>query len=108
VYRRDGGWRIRAVGQGWTDGLAGLARDFGIDAAIPPEDRQVKAARADPENFFVYVVDNVARADEGRMRVRVIHGDVLAEILDRSKPVLTYWPTPRVGEYDKSMLLGQS
>ncbi|MEV4515429.1 TerD family protein [Dactylosporangium sp. NPDC049525] len=31
VYRRDGGWRVRAVGQGWADGLAGLARDYGID-----------------------------------------------------------------------------
>ncbi|GAA3220879.1 TerD family protein [Dactylosporangium siamense] len=31
VYRRDGGWRVRAVGQGWADGLAGLARDFGVD-----------------------------------------------------------------------------
>jgi stress response protein SCP2 len=33
MYRRDGGWRVRAVGQGWADGLAGLARDFGIDVA---------------------------------------------------------------------------
>jgi len=31
VYRRGGGWRLRAVGQGYADGLAGLARDFGVD-----------------------------------------------------------------------------
>ncbi len=31
VYRRDGRWRVRAVGQGYSDGLAGLARDFGVD-----------------------------------------------------------------------------
>jgi stress response protein SCP2 len=30
IYRRPDGWRLRAVGQGWTDGLAGLARDYGI------------------------------------------------------------------------------
>lgn len=30
LYRRDGGWRFRAVGQGYRDGLAGLARDFGV------------------------------------------------------------------------------
>lgn len=30
VYRRDGDWRLRAVGQGWADGLAGLARDYGV------------------------------------------------------------------------------
>lgn len=33
LYRRDGGWRFRAVGQGWVDGLAGLARDFGVDVS---------------------------------------------------------------------------
>jgi len=30
VYRRDGGWKVRAVAQGYDDGLAGLARDFGV------------------------------------------------------------------------------
>lgn len=31
LYRRHGGWRLRAVGQGWADGLAGLARDYGVN-----------------------------------------------------------------------------
>ena len=31
LYQRDGNWRLRAVGQGWADGLAGLARDYGVD-----------------------------------------------------------------------------
>ena len=31
VYRRADRWRLRAIGQGYTDGLAGLARDFGVD-----------------------------------------------------------------------------
>lgn len=31
VYRRESVWRVRAVGQGYADGLAGLARDFGVD-----------------------------------------------------------------------------
>jgi stress response protein SCP2 len=35
IYRRTvaGGmvWRLRCVGQGWADGLAGLARDHGVD-----------------------------------------------------------------------------
>src|SRR5207302_1337357 len=29
LYRRGGGWKFRAVGQGWASGLAGLATDFG-------------------------------------------------------------------------------
>ncbi|WP_235462928.1 TerD family protein, partial [Frankia sp. BMG5.23] len=31
IYRRGPAWKIRAVGQGYADGLAGLARDFGVD-----------------------------------------------------------------------------
>jgi stress response protein SCP2 len=31
LYRRDGAWKFRAVGQGYESGLAGLADDFGID-----------------------------------------------------------------------------
>lgn len=29
-YRRDGGWRVRAIGQGFSEGLAALARSYGI------------------------------------------------------------------------------
>ncbi|TWD29707.1 stress response protein SCP2 [Streptomyces sp. T12] len=31
VYRRTGSWKVRAVGQGYASGLAGLATDYGID-----------------------------------------------------------------------------
>jgi stress response protein SCP2 len=53
VYRRNGRWRVRAVGQGYTDGLAGLARDFGVDveepgaAAVSPLDEVVAATNAE-------------------------------------------------------------
>ncbi|MFE7443353.1 CAP domain-containing protein [Streptomyces chartreusis] len=43
VYRRGGGWKLRALGQGYADGLAGLARDFGVDViedATPSPDRR--------------------------------------------------------------------
>ncbi|MFI8291520.1 TerD family protein [Streptomyces sp. NPDC085614] len=42
LYRRQGAWKFRAVGQGYDSGLAGLATDFGITvdepqhAAAPP------------------------------------------------------------------------
>ncbi|MGH3739343.1 MAG: TerD family protein, partial [Micromonosporaceae bacterium] len=39
LYRRGGGWKFRAVGQGYASGLAGLATDFGItvdDTPAPP------------------------------------------------------------------------
>ncbi|MEU3481065.1 TerD family protein [Streptomyces sp. NPDC033753] len=40
LYRRDGAWRFRAVGQGYEDGLAGLTQDVGgagaVTAVSPP------------------------------------------------------------------------
>ncbi|MFT4126479.1 MAG: AIM24 family protein [Gordonia sp. (in: high G+C Gram-positive bacteria)] len=38
IYRRGGGWKVRAIGQGYDSGLAGLATAFGIqidDAPAP-------------------------------------------------------------------------
>ena len=37
IYRRGGQWKVRAVGQGYADGLAGIATNFGItvDAEEP-------------------------------------------------------------------------
>ncbi|MEU1201789.1 TerD family protein, partial [Streptomyces sp. NPDC005813] len=34
LYRRGTGWKLRALGQGYADGLAGIARDFGIDVMV--------------------------------------------------------------------------
>ncbi|MCX5243100.1 CAP domain-containing protein [Streptomyces prunicolor] len=42
LYRRGTGWKLRALGQGYADGLAGIARDFGVDIA---EDATPAAAR---------------------------------------------------------------
>ncbi|WP_433333273.1 vWA domain-containing protein [Spirillospora sp. CA-294931] len=36
LYRRAGTWKIRAVGQGYASGLAGLATDFGVDVDDDP------------------------------------------------------------------------
>ncbi|MGY5032352.1 TerD family protein [Streptomyces sp. 900116325] len=39
VYLRNGAWKARAVGQGYADGLAGIATDFGVsveEPAAPP------------------------------------------------------------------------
>ena len=41
LYRRNGCWRLRAVGQGWDGGLAGLATDYGVSIATDePEPTQ--------------------------------------------------------------------
>ncbi|MEV0761450.1 TerD family protein [Nocardia sp. NPDC050435] len=43
LYRRQGTWKFRAVGQGYDSGLGGLATDYGIsvdDAPTPPPAQQ--------------------------------------------------------------------
>ncbi|MGW1198166.1 TerD family protein [Streptomyces sp. NPDC002536] len=37
VYRRNGAWKVRAVGQGYADGLAGIATDFGVSVEEPAQ-----------------------------------------------------------------------
>ncbi|MCP3818666.1 TerD domain-containing protein [Streptomyces sp. A3M-1-3] len=37
LYRRQGAWKFRAVGQGYSSGLEGLARDFGISVDEPQQ-----------------------------------------------------------------------
>ncbi|CAM5706425.1 hypothetical protein SVIOM342S_08601 [Streptomyces violaceorubidus] len=46
LYRRQGTWKFRAVGQGYASGLAGLATDFGItvDEDAPPATATATAA----------------------------------------------------------------
>lgn len=70
-------------------------------APVPLEDRQVKAAGEDPENFYVYVVDNVSAGDQTKIAVRALHGPVLRAMLDRAVPQITYWPTLRTSDYDQ-------
>ncbi|WP_175409621.1 TerD family protein [Streptomyces sp. TRM64462] len=50
LYRRQGGWKFRAVGQGYGTGLAGLATDFGITVDEPqqPVPRQRPATAPAP------------------------------------------------------------
>ncbi|MFI9241085.1 TerD family protein [Streptomyces sp. NPDC053086] len=46
VYRRGGQWKARAVGQGYADGLAGIATDFGVTVEEPAAAPAAPAATA--------------------------------------------------------------
>ncbi|WP_019069209.1 CAP domain-containing protein [Streptomyces hokutonensis] len=74
LYRRGTGWKLRALGQGYADGLAGIARDFGVDIVedTAPAPTPVGAARGggspnspvpDPTGFLALV--NSSRAQAG-------------------------------------------
>jgi hypothetical protein len=49
VYRRGGGWKLRAVGQGYATGLAGFATDFGV--SVDDEPPPAAPAQAAPVGF---------------------------------------------------------
>ncbi|MFF7247706.1 TerD family protein [Embleya sp. NPDC008237] len=46
LYRRGDAWKVRAVGQGYASGLAGLATDFGISVEDEPEPEPTPAPAA--------------------------------------------------------------
>ncbi|MFF5721700.1 TerD family protein [Streptomyces buecherae] len=48
VYRRAGAWKVRAVGQGYANGLAGIATDFGVSVEEPAAPAPQPAAPAAP------------------------------------------------------------
>ncbi|MGV9697599.1 TerD family protein [Streptomyces sp. NPDC003470] len=46
VYLRNGAWKARAVGQGYANGLAGIATDFGVTVEEPAAPAQPAAPQA--------------------------------------------------------------
>ncbi|MEV6103245.1 DUF3883 domain-containing protein [Streptomyces sp. NPDC051940] len=72
---------------------------------LPLEGRQVAAAQADPEHYYVYVVDNLGQSDGAAVSVRIVHGDLLLAMIERSRPHVTYWPSFKAAEYDQAELL---
>ena len=69
IYRRGGQWKVRAVGQGYADGLAGIATDFGItveDDAPPPPPPPPRAQRPAPASGKINLTRARCRWPSGR------------------------------------------
>lgn len=62
-------------------------------APVPIEERQAQAARGDPDNYYVYVVDNVA-SETKPIEVRMLHGAVLHDTRCSTTPN----PAPPTGQ----------
>ncbi|MCQ9132414.1 DUF3883 domain-containing protein [Streptomyces sp. IBSBF 2807] len=70
--------------------------------ALPLEHQQVEAARANPKHYYLYVVDNLAGAEGAEVDVRILHGEALSALIERTQPQITYWPTFRAAGYDQA------
>ncbi|MFC3572280.1 CAP domain-containing protein [Streptomyces yaanensis] len=67
LYRRGADWKLRALGQGYADGLGGVARDFGVEVAedaTPAPPHVPEPARVSSPDGFLNLV-NAARARAG-------------------------------------------
>ncbi|MEU0643667.1 CAP domain-containing protein [Streptomyces umbrinus] len=74
IYRRGTAWKLRALGQGYADGLAGIARDFGVevsedaDAAAGGGTAPGSSGTPGSRGAGVATALNAARAGLGRLR----------------------------------------
>ncbi|UGQ15189.1 VWA domain-containing protein [Yinghuangia sp. ASG 101] len=59
LYRRQGQWRLRAIGQGYDTGLAGLATDYGVTIA----DDDAAEAQAAPAAAPAFIPPPAAPSD---------------------------------------------
>ncbi|NKY16576.1 TerD family protein [Streptomyces somaliensis] len=84
VYRRGGAWKARAVGQGYANGLAGIATDFGVTVdeapaapaqaapaqAAPPARARAGSASAPPPPAAPAPASGKVDLDKGRVSLR--------------------------------------
>ncbi|MEU3746846.1 MULTISPECIES: TerD family protein [Streptomyces] len=63
-YRRGGGWKFRAVGQGYDSGLPGLAKDFGFLVPEVPEVPETPGAPEAPEALDIPEVPQAPEVPE--------------------------------------------
>jgi stress response protein SCP2 len=105
VYRRGDAWKVRAVGQGWSSGLAGLAQDFGVtvddepvDTDEPPQAVEGEEARPPFEKAGPPVEESAeepAETDSAPSElVDVV--ELEGEGVDEPLAVVIDLPTPRV------------
>jgi len=100
LYRRGDAWKVRAVGQGYASGLAGLAGDFGISVADEPEPAPATAPVAPPAPAHVMVKEptpapappapaRISMAKEPLGRVDLAKGGSATISLDKSDRSIT-------------------
>ncbi|MGP3966482.1 TerD family protein [Streptomyces sp. 6N223] len=89
IYRRGEEWKFRAVGQGYGNGLAGLATDFGVD--IDDTDTDTDAERDDSDTDAAKAPDS---AGTGAEAVALGHASVPTPA-PASEPKPPAMPAPR-------------
>ncbi|WP_225627579.1 TerD family protein [Streptomyces werraensis] len=94
LYRRGEGWKFRALGEGYSNGLKGLATDFGIsvDESEAAEEPEASAAPATPDPTS----QTPPRAPESASPDAVTQAQAPAAAADVSHPLPPEQPPPVV------------
>ena len=97
LYRRDGHWRFRAVGQGYAAGLEGLASDYGItvDPDDPIEGESALAKATDQVFDAASVAEETETPDDSSDPPSFEAAADTPDIALPLPPVLADEPTPR-------------
>lgn len=75
--------------------IGGRLRGYGL----PLETRQVEEARTN-QNFYIYIVENVAQGDPAKYELRVLGGDQLQRLLANAREHRYYELPVPVAEYE--------
>ncbi|MFJ8364612.1 TerD family protein [Streptomyces sp. NPDC093984] len=79
LYRRGDGWKIRAVGQGYASGLAGLATDYGVDVDPEPSAEPLPSAQVRSPTAAAVDLTKVERRAPGLLAPARQAGQALAD-----------------------------
>lgn len=102
IYRRADGWKVRAVGQGWSSGLAGLAQDFGVtvDDASETVDSTGQEEQNPLPEITVTEASGTPGETEGDELVDVV--ELESERADETLAVVIDLPVPQVTVVEQS------
>jgi stress response protein SCP2 len=70
VYRRGDAWKVRAVGQGYANGLGGIATDFGVNVDEPAAPAAAPAQAPSPPNPAPQTATGKINLDKGKVSLQ--------------------------------------
>lgn len=93
LYRRGEAWKLRAIGQGYADGLAGLATDFGIDVAEEEPEAPEEPARKPAEVRAAPAAPPMSLRKPPLGKISLDKGGQVSMSLDKADPELVVTAT---------------
>ncbi|MEV0706977.1 TerD family protein [Nocardia aurea] len=90
IYRRGEGWKVRAVGQGWDSGLAGLAADYGVAVDDEPDSDVAVPVESAPEPSAVpdlAIVEQAKNSSPSRTAGRGSGVRTAKRVAKKAKPI---------------------